>query len=691
LSDEENALRDMMQMLEQETKIATKSKLNADYVPGMVTVLYGKELEAMGFELVWEALSMVPGIANIRNSVGEFGNSFRGVGPVLGGGKILYMINGRHVETQLRGSGPAFSLPLDRVDRIEVIRGPGSSIYGGYAYSGVVNVVLKKGSGLSLRSTNQRYRSGGVRVDSGKLDNGIRTWIQGSAATFSGSKTMAGRDLMYQLGNGANSNAPGQVNDKVDYTGVGMGLEWKGFEFWFNFNRSNSQDIFGLNNTLSPKSNPGYFIFRYNDYYLDKTVELDDQELLFRIGRQELKYYGNTSVLPPGFTTLATLPVVGATVVSYPDGMRQQQYYSEQKHSAEMEWHLNKFADHQLLLALSAGHTGTGNPWYKTNYELATTLPFNATNFIMTGKQTPIGWLNNHTGVNNWIKEGIQRNEQAAVLQDEWQITDSFTLTSGVRYDHFSDVGSRFSPRIAGVYALSEKHIFKSQFATAFRPPTFLELYLSPSVGVHRGNINLNPETSNNMDMSYIYKDATLTLRTSLFYSKMNNLISVDVNKTYENIGRANRKGVEFEYKGLPLHNLRLEGNISYTVARDEITNRDLVSSSRLLSNTQVVYSPTNDLRLFVLSQYIGKRARAAQDPRSAAPSTTLWNASVQYSDFIVEGLSATLGIRNMFDKAQVYPSPMVVHPATGNLTYSYRNDYPQNGRRGWLQFNYAL
>ncbi|MFT5369233.1 MAG: hypothetical protein ACI8V2_004207 [Candidatus Latescibacterota bacterium] len=55
-------LEELMQILDEETTVATKTKLNSDYVPGMVTVLQGRDLEALGIATVWEALSLVPGM-----------------------------------------------------------------------------------------------------------------------------------------------------------------------------------------------------------------------------------------------------------------------------------------------------------------------------------------------------------------------------------------------------------------------------------------------------------------------------------------------------------------------------------------------------------------------------------------------------------------------------------------------------
>lgn len=676
----------MMQLLNVETELATKSKLNADYVPGMVTVLYARDLEAMGFQLVWEALSLVPGMTNVSNSVGAFGINVRGVGPVFGSGKLLYLINGRHSELLFGATGPAPALQLGIVDRIEVIRGPGSSVYGGYAYNGVINVILKKGNGGSLRASNQKKYSGELFFDTAN-ESPFQANVSIAGETFAGSKTRTGTDLMYQMGNAANSYAPGIRNDKVGYGTLNMDASWKGFALHGLHTRTRSQDFFGINNTLSQPNKAGYFIFNQANYYLDKTWEWNDQSLLFRVGHQRMNLYEKTPIVPTGFTTIVPLPVVGNTVVKYPDGMVQQLHYTEEKEMFELEWQGNIHQDHQLLLGFNAAYAKTKDAWFGTNYDLATRLPFNATTFITTGVITPIG-IQYHTGANNWIKENIRRNEQSLFIQDLWQLSDAFTATLGFRYDRFSDVGSNASPRLAAVYSLNDRHIFKAQFATAFRPPTFLELYLKNNLGFLQGNSQLKPETSRNIDVSYIFKGNATTLRTSFYYAEMKNLIITDLNNRYGNIGHANRKGVEFEYEFIAHQDVKIDGNLSYGITRDESSNTPIISSSRWLANSHLIYQLNNDFNIQLLSQYIGKRARKSIDPRSQGPSTTLWTISLKHEDFLMQGITATLGLRNVFDRPVTFPSTMT--QVGGVAVQTYPNDYPQNGRRAWLQLAYV-
>jgi len=166
----DDVMAKMIIMLDAETDIATKTKMNADYVPGMVTVLQGRELEAMGVSNVNEALSLVPGITNSMTAEGITVVNVRGTGAVFGVGKLLYLLNGRRSDNLLTASGSSLgNYNLGIVERIEVIRGPGAAMYGGYALGAVVNVITRRANAVAVHSTTLRNRMAELSVDTGDV------------------------------------------------------------------------------------------------------------------------------------------------------------------------------------------------------------------------------------------------------------------------------------------------------------------------------------------------------------------------------------------------------------------------------------------------------------------------------------------------------------------------------------------
>lgn len=156
---------DLQNILDEATYIATKTKLNADYVPGTVTVISGEKLKSLGINNLAEqnAFDVIVGFDSSTLSL-------RGAGSVHGsqGNKIRWMINDKPISAEIwgipkNGVGQiVFPIPTEAINRIEIIRGPGSAIYGGNAIYGVVNIVTKQdSSGLFttlISNTKQQIR-----------------------------------------------------------------------------------------------------------------------------------------------------------------------------------------------------------------------------------------------------------------------------------------------------------------------------------------------------------------------------------------------------------------------------------------------------------------------------------------------------------------------------------------------------
>jgi outer membrane cobalamin receptor len=146
--EDRRQLQELLAVLDEETEVATKTKMNNDYVPGMVTVLHGEQLEALGLHTVVEALAMVPGIQVAHLGTGEPTLKVRGVAFPFNAGNVKVMLNSIAMSRESSGiNSSVLLIPVAQVDRIEVIRGPGSSLYGDFAMAGVVNIITKDTGG----------------------------------------------------------------------------------------------------------------------------------------------------------------------------------------------------------------------------------------------------------------------------------------------------------------------------------------------------------------------------------------------------------------------------------------------------------------------------------------------------------------------------------------------------------------
>jgi len=219
--NEEMALFNIMNILDVETEIATKSKVNADFVPGIVTVLRGEQLEMMGVEDVHAALQYVPGANLVSNNYGRKGVTVRGIGGAFGSSNLKLMLNGHAVNGNFSVAAPhLMNLPIEQVDRIEVIRGPGSVLYGEYAFSGVVNVVTRSGDNRGFVGYG-RYDSpvmGGVI--SHEISEGVDLSLNLSAKKSGGAEHDSGE---YFVGDNLIGQA-GSLNTKREFFNSFSGL-----------------------------------------------------------------------------------------------------------------------------------------------------------------------------------------------------------------------------------------------------------------------------------------------------------------------------------------------------------------------------------------------------------------------------------------------------------------------------------
>lgn len=135
----------LLSVLDEETTLATRTRLNRDFVPGMVSVLRGDALQALGARTVLDALSLIPGFQVLREANGSGNLSVRGITVPFNAGNTKVLLDSVALSREESGGNSAvLLLPIERVERIEVMRGPGSSIHGGFAFSGVINVITRK-------------------------------------------------------------------------------------------------------------------------------------------------------------------------------------------------------------------------------------------------------------------------------------------------------------------------------------------------------------------------------------------------------------------------------------------------------------------------------------------------------------------------------------------------------------------
>ncbi|ODB87251.1 TonB-dependent receptor [Candidatus Thiodiazotropha endoloripes] len=648
-ASEEQEMRDLLSLLDSQTELATKSRMNTDYIPGLASILYGDELLARGARTVWEALGLVPGISLGMEFTGEKQMLSRGVGHGYASGNVKILVDGVSLNSTLLGTAnPALNIPIEQIERIEVIRGAGASVYGEYAYAGVVNILTKQAStGLHTHYEDDSHSGLGGYWYWHDSNNDLTASINISGLEGDGHDVEVEEDAWYHTGQRELSNAPGPTNEAKKYQGIFFNLKWQG---WFASAKLLDDaygDHFGINHFLPPAdgrlaSKQTYSSYRFgNQHKLTDTIHT---EITFEILEHE-RDRDQLYIYPAGFIT------------PYP--IYLDSHYKERKYeiAADIYWRPN--TQHEMFLTVKSTDTSiqeAGWEWPDLPFELSP----------------------------NWIDTERERHIFTLIAQDQFRYSDAFTLTATLRYDDYSDLDNPTSPRLAGVWRVSPDNIIKLQYARSFRPPTFYELQ-NPG----KGKVSLS--AINSTEIAYIIKKNDWRSNFILFQSDLIDPIVFDeINfGGYINAENARLKGFEFEYQQRFGNNLKLDGNLSFVDAHFKDSGEDLPGGAEWLANLGIIWKPIENWSTSLQISYVGERSRANLDSRSSLSATTQYDLTIGHYGSIA-GLKFLFGIKNLTDETVRYPQQLTTN-FEGDAFLPYPDDYHRPGRRWWLSLNYDI
>lgn len=672
-SDEQQE-RNAIQFKENITDIVTKNRLNADHVPGMITILNGEDLEARGKLTLHDALNLVPGMDLYFIRQGFWVTSVRGASEVFSSGNMKIMLDGIPFNTPFAVDSIP-NMPIEQVDRIEVIRGPGSAIHGEFAYAGVINIITRKNENkvYARFGKNNTYGGGGI-VSWVDPTQDLSISLNLAGWRTEGANMQTGSDTLYGRGMSEVSQAPGPTNEAVDYGSGLFNLSYNKFSFNTQYVKSAQGDFFGMGYALPPASNETIHNTDYIAFTANQKLDISGFHANLTLGWQTQHYKGDDSYFyPPEF--YVSYPD-NLTIV-YPDGWIYGTDYEEELFRTGIDITRKVGENHDLLLAYSFVTKEITDVWFNFNLDLRTQYP------------QPLPFIYSYTGEQLGIARGIDRDIHSVTLQDEYKITQDLTLTSGLRYDYYSDLEEQFSPRLAAVYRLSDKHIIKGQYAHSFRPPTFFEIYASTNP-VLAGSTDLVPETNDTFELGYIFKGLDTTWRSTLFHSTLEKVIVIE-NGIHANGGTSRNWGTEIELEQLLGDFFKLDGNVSYTFIDDADNKQSGVLSAQWLGNIGLMYQPTYDINLVLQYRYVGERNRESTDLRENLDQYHTFDLTGSVFNLGMNGLTLRAGITNLFDEDVRYPAPMEEFTVTGVSFPSYPEDFPRPGRQWWLQMTYEF
>jgi len=665
--------------------IATGSKQLLRRAPSVATVITAEDIHSMGAKDIDDVLETVPGLHVSRTSVRYTSTYiFRGNFNGTSNPQVLILQNGIPTTTVFTGDkGSAWiGVSVENIARIEIIRGPGSALYGADAYAGVINIITKTaadtlgtefGSRIgSFNTQNAWIQHGGKwgTIDAAAYLNigttdGTQEVIQADAQTLK-DKTSAVAPV---------SLAPGPVNNGFNMIDGSLNLAYEKWHLRTNYKlRDRLETGVGVSSALDPNSYGRAESLASDLSWNDPQFAQDwSAGVTAAIQHYAFTYPTNLQLYPAGTK-------FGANV--FPNGLiggpnswdRQLRLTSNATYSG--------FENHSLRLGLGHDHLDL----YKTK-----TIKNNLLN--AAGAPTPDLTFNGGMAVDYTNRQPFitphLRKVDYVYAQDEWNFARDWALTTGVRHDSYSDFGPTTNPRLALVWDTTQDLTSKLLYGQAFRAPSFNEQYgINP---VANGNPKLKPETIQTLEAAFAWqahRDAQINL--SLFRYDARDIIrlgpntAAGVGNIYTNIGRQTGSGAELEAIWDASNSVRLSGNYSYQQSTDEATHQDAGYAPRHHLYLRHDWRFANSWLTSTQINHIADRRRAVGDTRSAVPDYTTLDITVRTPDNKAP-LGFAVSVRNLFDADVREPS---LYSPTGT---AIPNDLPMAPRSLWLQASYSM
>lgn len=661
--------------------IATGTPKTLVNAPSVTSVITAAELRAMGAQTLEEALEAIPGLHVSRGSFAYAPRYFiRGITSVFNP-HTLPLVNGIPQTSLFVGDrgervSNRYSLPVAMIERIEIIRGPGSAVYGADAFSGVINVITKGPDDVE---------SGHLTVSAGSFGTGEASFQQAGhvgslRSLFSLGYYQTDGDRRAVMSSDAQSNvdalgfappaslAPGPVETSTRFYDARLDLIWNDVRLRTSWMRA--WDV-GTGQGIADARDPnGRFTTQRGNIDISwSKPELTQDWAL----ETQLSYFYNTFENPSPISLFPS----GAFFGSFPQGVTGQPGLKEENARAGLTALYRGWESHRLRV-------GAGFHWGDV---FETT---DIRNFIQIPGPLPIvprpgGSANMSDTPEAYLPEN-QRTSYHLFAQDEWAVAPGWEIIAGVRYDNFDDVGDTLNPRAAVVWQTTPTFTSKLLYGEAFRPPAFFELYAT-SNPVALGNPDLQPEKLRNAELAFSWRpQVEWALDINLYQFRIRDYIDFlpdpgGVTFTARNANRIRGRGLEMEVRhqlGAPVQVLM---NYSHQQTEDESTGRPLGLAPSAEAFFRAIWAMAPGWQLTPQLNWAGERKRAAGDMRAALPGYTTFDVAVRKS-WAGEFELALIG-HNLFD-ADVREASR--GPNAGQPVPNIANDLPQAGRSVTLE-----
>lgn len=597
---------------------ASKHEQIETEAPSSVSIVTADEIKKSGYRTLADILNSVRGVyITYDRSYSYIG--LRGFNrPGDYGGRILITVDGHRLNDPLYDSafnGTEFILDVDLIDRVEIIRGPGSSLYGNNAFFAVVNVITRRGRdfhGAELSGAYASYDTYTGRLSYGnRFTNGVELALSGTLFDSAGQEELFYPEFI-KVNHGIAENA--------DASHFGSGFA------------SISYGDFSLEAAYVQRAKH-IPTAAYGAVFNDPREEVFDERAFAEL-KFEHDFWGDWHLLSRlyydhyRYDAVTPSPELAYGDPLYP-GQIMLNRDKDKSESAGGEVQLSKviLEHHRLTVGVE----------YRHDFAL---------DFLNFDEGTAVTYLNTN----------LSACTLGFYAQDEYAILRNLILNAGVRYDYFSSFGDTVNPRAALIYNPWTNTTLKAIYGQAYRAPNAYELYYEAPG--YEANNRLRPETIHSYELVAEQRLGThASVTSSLFYDQIDDLISFesqpDGSVIFGNLAGATTEGAGLEFDLHWASGWRGQANYTYADAVDSATGQHLSNSPRHLAKLNLT-APLWKQKLFATLEL------EAMSDRTTVRGNTVegfWTANFTlFSRQILKGLEVSASVYNLFDQRYYDP-----------------------------------
>ena len=616
---------------------AAKYEQKINEAPSSVTIIPADQIKKYGYRTFSQVLQSVPGLFTTNDRNYEY-VGIRGFNmPGDYNSRVLLLVDSHRINDPVYDGaaiGTDSPVDVDLIERVEIVRGPSSSLYGTNAFFGVINVITKRGrdiKGTELSGETSSYHSNKGRLTYGnKFQSGLEFIVSGSYYYSGGQPSLFYTEF----------DTPAQNN----------GLAQK-------MDQDRAQNYFA-------KASYGDFTLQGGYVGRKKRVPTAAYGTIFNNGRDattdnrgylDLKYqheFGNHLTVK-GRLYYDRYYYRGDYLIDNPPPTLNQDFLHTDQVGGELTMIKRLFDKHKVTLGSE----------YRNQFRMDQSNK---------DAEPPVTYLDDRRKSDIW----------ALYVQDEFAITDKLILNAGVRHDHYSTFGGTTNPRVGLIYTWRDTTA-KLIYGRAFRAPNPFEQFYVASTA-NKANPALKPEIIHTYELVLEqYFSRHIRASSSLYYYEIQELISQEEDPSdgllaYQNKDRIQAKGLELAVEGKWPSGW--EGRFSYAI--QEAREQEARESERLENSPQhlamgnvIMPIVTDKIFAGIQTRYMSSRLTEAG---TNAKNVFLTNVTL-FTQQLVTGWEFSAQLNNLFDYRYG-------DPASGEHLQA---TIEQDGRTFWLKLKY--